>query len=105
MPQQIAIFDGYGDREYIEKKLNDWLLAEPRHILSIQATEARLFVRWRKGNGHRHSPVYFKVFNTMMNGSTPESRFKEFLEQHPTIIVVLETCNVFFLFWLWADET
>ena len=78
MPQQVAVFDGYGDRPRIEKKLNDWLLAEPRHILSMHATEARLFIRWRKnGDFHRHAPAYIKLFNTLSNGSTPETRFRE----------------------------
>jgi hypothetical protein len=104
--QQVAVFDGYGNRALMEERLNTWLLAEPRHILSMQATEARLFIRWRRnGSAHRHSPVYFKLFNTLSNGSTPEARFKEFFEQHPTANIVLETCNEFFLFWLWADET
>ena len=105
MHQRIAIFDGYGERERLEARLNKWLHEEPRHILSIQANASRLFIRWRKGNDHhRHSPSFFKLFSTTTNGSTPEARFKEFLEEHPTVEIICEACNDFFLFWLWADE-
>lgn len=106
MPQQIAIFDGYGELERLETKLNAWLHAEPRHVLSMQANESRLFIRWRKGNEHhRREPAYIKILSTLTNGSTPEARFREFFEEHPTANIQVETCNEFFLFWLWVDET
>ena len=106
MRQEVAVFDGYGESTRLEKKLTDWLLAEPRHVMSLQSTEARIFIRWRAGNGfHRHAPVFFKVFNTLTNGSTPEQKFKEFFDEHPNASIVAETCNEFFLIWLWADES
>lgn len=104
MPQQIAIFDAYGEQDRLEEKLNAWLYAEPRHVLSMQANESRLFIRWRKGNGHRHSPAYIKIMSTLTNGSTPEARFKEFFEENPTANIQVEACNDYFLFWLWTHD-
>lgn len=106
MKQAVEVFDGYGDRELLEENLNAWLRSEPRHVVSLQATESRIFIRWRTGNGnHRHAPPFFKIFSTMSNGGAPGHRFREFFDQHPNANVVAETCNDFFLVWLWVDET
>jgi hypothetical protein len=103
--EQVTVFDGYGHREYLEKKLNDWLSASPRKILSIKACDMRLFIRWRPAQDFsRHAPAFIKLWDTMANGET-EALFRQFYKEHPTAKIIFEEINVWFLFWFWADET
>ena len=102
--QQVKIFDGYGHLPNLEGKINAWLNAEPRKILSVQATDLRLFIRWRPARDLQRRPAYFKLFHTLENGLA-EAHFKEFFSEHPNIEVIFEAVNGSFIFWFWADET
>ncbi len=103
--QKVKVFSGYGDTARLEGQINGWLLAEPRKVLSIQATDLRLFIRWQPGvDFHRHSPSFFSLFRTMANGQA-ETQFDAFFEEHPNAKIIFEAVNQSFIFWFWADET
>jgi hypothetical protein len=102
--QQVKVFDGYGDLQRLEAKFNSWLDAEPRRVLSLMATDLRLFVRWRPARDVQRSGLArFKLFRTMDNGAT-EERFREFFLENPDTEIALEVCNQSFIIWLVTEK-
>jgi len=106
MKQAVEIFDGYGARQLLEKRLNEWLNAQPRTILGVQATSLRLFIHWRSTRlDTRDSPVFVKLFKTLPNGTSPAEQFAAFFNEHPRARVLHHAGNGSFLFWFCRDES
>lgn len=105
MKQSVTIFDGYGSRSRLERLLNEWLVAEPREVLGVQATSLRLFIHWRLLPGHsRGREVFVKLFKTLPNGTSPDEQFASFFHEHPRVRILYRAGNGSFLFWFWQDD-
>jgi len=104
MRQAVEIFDGYGSRHTLEKRLNDWLHAEERDILGVQATQLRLFIHWRPSTGsQRRDALFIRLFKTLPNGSDPAEQFATFFKEHPGVQIAHRAENDSFLFWFFRD--